>query len=64
MLLAAWGLDPDYILDHWTDELLDLMIDNLINRLKPEGTKPPLSPDTEEVPAEELFARMGIKVKH
>lgn len=31
-MLAEWGLDPVYISEHWTDELLELMRRKLIER--------------------------------
>ena len=43
MFLSQWHLDPVYITGNWTDELLDLMVAKLSERLtartrKPEGS--------------------------
>ena len=30
--MSGWHLTPEYILDHWTDEKLSLMIEKLVER--------------------------------
>ena len=32
--MAEWHVTPDYIVNNWTDELLDLMIEKLVERRK------------------------------
>lgn len=70
--MAEWHITPDYIINNWTDELLDLMCEKLAERKKREMNAikgkaqdiPNLSPGTEVVNDIELFRRMGIKVKY
>ena len=71
--MAEWHLPPDYIVDNWTDELLELMCEKLVKRKQREldaiqgkkGTQggPPIKPGTKIVSDKELFATMGKKVK-
>jgi len=63
-MLSEWHLPPDYIVNNWTDELLNLMINKLVER------KQRLSPvtqgeDSGKVSDETLFACASnlIKVK-
>jgi len=32
--MAEWHITPDYIMNNWTEELLDLMIEKLVERKK------------------------------
>jgi hypothetical protein len=59
-LLSEWGLSPDYIVNHWTHELFDMMVDKLVERKQREsqGVKQP-----GQVKDKELFNRMGKLVK-
>jgi len=34
--MAEWHVTPDYMLNNWTDELFDLMVEKLIERKKRE----------------------------
>ena len=34
--MSAWNLPPDYIVNHWTDELLELMIRKHSERMSPQ----------------------------
>ena len=34
--MTEWHVPPDYIMSHWTEELLVLMIDKLVERKKRE----------------------------
>jgi len=70
--LVEWHLTPEYIIDNWTDEKLDLMAAKLVERkqreagIKPDeitDEKPPLKPGFELVSDVELLAKMGIKVE-
>ena len=36
-LLAEWHITPDYIVANWTEELLNLMVEKLIERKKQEA---------------------------
>ena len=49
--MTEWHVTPDYIVNNWTDELFDLMVEKLIERKdKGRGTPPPkdnsVSPET------------------
>ncbi len=37
MLLAEWHLPPEYILDNWTEEELNLMVGKFADRRKREN---------------------------
>ena len=60
--MAEWHIDPVRISETWTDEMLTLMLDKLIERKKRinEAMKGGGEPETTDV---ELFAQMGSKVK-
>jgi len=34
--MSEWHVTPDYIVNNWTDELLDLMLEKLVERKKRE----------------------------
>lgn len=34
--MTEWHLSPDYIVNNWTDELLDLMVEKLVGRKQRE----------------------------
>jgi len=34
--MVEWHLPPDYIIDNWTDEKLDLMVEKLVERKRRE----------------------------
>jgi len=36
--MAEWHLPPGYIMDNWTDELFDLMVEKLIERKQREAS--------------------------
>ena len=58
-MLVEWRLDPVYIVNNWTDELLDLMTEKLVKRKKP--TMEPKDPDG--VTADELAMRSNGMIK-
>ena len=64
--MAEWHLPPDYIVDNWTDELLELMIEKLVER-RTRDTPPSGPVDTRpgvrRVSDATLFRMMGNKVK-
>lgn len=62
--MAEWHITPDYIVNNWTDELLDLMVEKLIERktreqqaMKGKSTEPNKISDTE------LFNQARNKIK-
>ena len=64
--MAEWHVTPDHIVNNWTDELLNLMVEKMAERKERESQPPP--PDDsggKKVPDSVLFARAGnlIKVK-
>jgi len=63
-LLVEWHVTPDYIVVHWTDELLELMADKLRERKERESRA--ARGETEKVPDEVLFNNASnlIEVKH
>jgi len=62
-LLAEWHITPDYIVNNWTDELLNLMIEKLTERKGKESkAMKSTSSDSGKVSDDELLAKMGIKV--
>jgi len=63
-LLAEWHLPPDYILSNWTDEVLVLMTDKLIERKEREAKAFSGKPSSRAVSDGQLFSEMGVKVKH
>jgi len=66
-LLAEWHLPADYILDNWTDELLDLMVEKLVARKQREArimrSGPSGTSERQKVPDSVLFARAKNLVK-
>jgi len=57
-MMTEWHVTPDYIVNNWTDELLDLMIDKLVERKK-QGT----TPKDNGVSAESLAAQSRGMIK-
>ena len=57
--MSEWHVTPDYIQEHWTDELLNLMIEKLNERHGEKPSSPKVSDKT-------LFAQAKnlIEVKH
>lgn len=55
-LLSEWHVTPDYIVNHWTNELLDLMLEKLMERKKPRETG---DSGGHKVSDSTLFARAG-----
>jgi len=57
-LLAEWHITPDYIVAHWTDELLDLMTEKLVERKARESAPPGAKPlDSGKVSDTALFQK-------
>ena len=68
--MVEWHLPPDYIVDNWTDELLVLMTDKLVERKAREAGKaeeveagPNNLSGKNRVSDAELFRIMGKNVK-
>ena len=58
--MSEWHVTPDYIVNNWTDELLILMLEKLVERKKPK------KPIDNTVSAEMLATRSHgmIEVKY
>ena len=61
-MLEWHGIDPVYISEHWSRELLNLMVEKLSERKKKEAGYDRPAPATNMISDKELFAKMGIKV--
>lgn len=60
--MAEWHLPPDYIMSHWTEELLVLMIDKLIERKNREVATLEGRSSGRMVSDAQFFREAGIKV--
>ena len=62
--MAEWHITPDYIIEHWTDELLHLMLEKLNERKRQEmdAINRPRD-DARTVSGGELFRRAKNLVK-
>ena len=58
ILLSEWHLAPDYIVSHWSTEMMSLMLDKLVER-KQAAMACYSSPVVSD---EQLFSQAGIKV--
>ena len=64
--MAEWHQPPDYIVNNWTDELLDLMVEKLVERKAREvRAMSPLPGNSggHKVPESVLFARASNLIK-
>lgn len=63
-LLSEWHITPDYIVNNWTDELLDLMLNKLVERKRKEVNV--IKGRSNAVSAETLASRSHgmVEVKH
>ena len=57
--MAEWGVTPDYIENNWTDELLQLMLDKLIERRTRSNTKTSV-----KVSDKVLFSKASNMIKY
>ncbi len=65
-MLSEWHLSPDYIVNNWTDELLNLMVEKLSERKQREVSTVGSSAREKPVESEEMFfarAKNLIKVE-
>ena len=62
-LMSEWHVTPDYIVNNWTHELFDLMVDKLIER---KALRPGPAADAGKVSNKMLFNQASslIEVKH
>ena len=60
--MAEWHITPDYIVNNWTDELFDLMIEKLVER-KEREKQPPPPKSTGVVSNNEFFSRARNLIK-
>lgn len=58
--MVEWHLPPNYIVNNWTDELLDLMVGKLVERKK---RLVPGDSGGHKVSDSTLFARAGNFIK-
>ncbi len=63
--MSEWHITPDYIVNNWTDELLNLMVEKLSERKEREKKAIEGKPDN-KVSTETLAAKSRglIEVKH
>ncbi len=65
--MAEWHVTPDYIVNNWTDELLDLMVEKLVERKQRESNVTKglenKNPKAQPVSAESLAARSRGMIK-
>jgi len=63
--MAEWHITPDFIINNWTDELLDLMVEKLVERKKQESNaiKENQTPNSYSVSPETLAARSRGMIK-
>lgn len=64
-MLAEWHLAPDYILNNWTDEMLTLMVEKMVERKQREAAAIEGRSPENVVSDDQFFREAGIKViKH
>lgn len=65
--MVEWHLSPDYIVNNWTDELLDLMTEKLVERRQRETEAvkpmPSGSPGGHRVSDVEFFRHAGNLIR-
>ncbi len=64
--MSEWHVTPDYIVNNWTDELLNLMVEKLVERKKQAlgATSPSGFKGTDNVVSDKtLFAQLGKKIE-
>lgn len=60
--MSEWHVTPDYVINHWTDELLNLMVEKLAERKARE--QPDVSSTGQRyTPVEELALRSNNMIK-
>ena len=60
--MAEWHVPPDYIVNNWTDEQLDLMVQKFNERQLREA-KVEGQPEKAKMSAEAFAKQAGIKVR-
>ena len=61
--MSEWHTTPDYIVNNWSDELLALMVEKLVERRKRELNAIKGHGSSGMVSDKELFARAGRLIK-
>jgi len=69
-MMAEWRVTPDYVVTHWTEELLNLMLEKLTaryrriaNNTQPTDRKHGLATHDNVVSDKELFGMLGKHIK-
>ena len=62
-LLSEWHTTPDYIINNWSSELLEVMIDKLAERKEKLNTALSGKSPDRVVSDEVLFRQAGKKIK-
>ena len=57
--MVEWHVTPDYIVNNWTDELLDLMVLKMIDRKQRESNPEAQQATEAKVSEDILVARSG-----
>ena len=60
--MTEWHVTPDYIINNWTDELFDLMVEKLVERKDREAVRSTI-PDKPVESEEMFFARASNMIK-
>ncbi len=60
--MTEWHVTPDYIVNNWTDELFDLMVEKLVER-KDRETSATKSPEKPVESEEMFFAKASNMIK-
>ena len=56
-------MTPEYIVENWTEEKLNLMLEKLVARKVPDGTQIPKQERDVMVSDKALFGQLGKKMK-
>ena len=59
-MMTEWHVTPDYIINNWTDELFNLMVDKLVERKERENRD---LGGKRKVSENELFSKAGHLIK-
>ena len=60
--MAEWHVTPDYIVNNWTDELFNLMVDKYVERRQQETQATPETGE-QKVSDKMLFAQASNLIK-
>jgi len=62
-MMAEWHVPPDYIINNWTEEMLELMSDKLVERKERENQALRGSSSSAKVSDATLFNQAGNLIK-